>query len=102
MDFDSHKRLWLVYQIRPCEMGTDGYSGWCSYCIAQGETDKEIYNSWAENMRTLYGGSYKFDPKEHNGSWSDYYPLAKIELPKEIYGHAQQLELIKHFIPHPY
>lgn len=84
-------KTWLVYLINECETGSEGWSGWSHYCIAEGDTDSEIYLNWVKNIKKLYGKDLSKYLHCVNGEWSCYYPLAKVELPTSVYGHAKEL-----------
>lgn len=92
----SREKIWLVYLMHTCEMGTEGYSGWSHYCIIKGDTDDEIYNKWVEVMTKENGYDYRKDFYENNGHYFCYYELGKTELPMHVYGNAKQLEIIPH------
>ena len=89
----DNKKTWLVYLISQCEMGTEGWSGWCYYSVAHGDTDEEVYNDWLKNVKSIYGVDLSKNLKCHEGHWSCYYPLAKVELPTTVYGHAGKIKL---------
>jgi len=96
----ANPQPWLVYLVSSCEMGSEGWSGWCYYCVAFGDTDEEIYNNWVENVKLIYGVDLSNDLKEHNGYWSCYYPIYKNQLPTSVYGDSQPLLIEKCFRKH--
>lgn len=96
------KKTWLVYLVSSCEMGSEGWSGWAYYAVAQGDTDEEIYNNWLENVKKIYDVDLSKDLKCHNGYWSCYYPLAKNELPTSVYGDSQPLFVEAQYRKHSY
>ena len=87
----NNKKTWLVYLISPCEMGSEGWSGWMYYAVAEGNTDEEIYNSWLENVKKIYNVDLSKDLNCHDGYRSCYYPLARNELPTSVYGKSYPL-----------
>ena len=87
----SNKKTWLVYLIYPCETGSEGWSGWMHYAVAEGNTDEEIYNNWLENVKKIYNVDLSKDLNCCDGYWSCYYPLAKNELPTSVYGNSYPL-----------
>lgn len=94
------KKIWLVYLLMPCEMGSEGWSGWTYYSIAEGNTDEEIYKDWLKNVKAIYGVDLSKDLNCHDGQWSCYYKLAKNELPTSIYGDSQPLFIEKQYRKH--
>ena len=97
---EVNKKVWLVYLLSTCEMGSEGWSGWMYYSVAFGDTDEEIYSSWIENVKMIYGVDLSKDLKCHKGVWYCYYQLCKHELPKSVYGHAQPLLIEKCYEKH--
>jgi hypothetical protein len=95
-----NKKSWLVYLLEPCEMGSDGWSGWMYYCIAFGDTDEEIYNNWIDNVNKIYGVDLSKDLKCKDGYWSCYYSIHKCELPTSVYGHSQPINIEKCYSKH--
>ena len=94
------KKTWLVYLLSDCEMGSEGWSGWMYYCVAFWNTDEEIYNNWVENVKKIYGNDLSSDLKCNNGHWSCYYELCKNELPTQVYGHSEELNVEKCYRGH--
>lgn len=86
-----YTKVWLVYLLSSCEMGSEGFSGWQYYSIAFGDTDEEIYSNWVENVKIIYGVDLSDDLKCVNGCWSCHYPICKNELPTSIYGESQPI-----------
>ena len=90
---------YLVYQAGTCEMGSEGFSSYYYFCVAQGNTEEEIIMNWAENVEKLYG--VKINPKKwHNGKWYDYYPILMEKLPESMYGRAGHIEIVNHYEKH--
>ena len=101
------KKTWLVYLVSSCEMGSEGWSGWMYHCVAFGDTDEEIYNSWLDNVKKIYNVDLSKDLKHNIGSstyiengvektydydyWSCYYPIYKNELKTSVYGYSEPL-----------
>lgn len=94
------QKTWLVYLLRPCEMGTEGTSGWSYHAVALGNTDEEIYNNWIDNVKQIYGVDLSKDLKCQNGNWSCYYPIYKCELPTSVYGNSEQIVIDAKFKQH--
>lgn len=98
-----NEKKWLVYLLFPCEMGSEGWSGWMYYSVAFGNTDEEIYNNWVENVKKIYNVDLSEDLKYSNGYWHcHYYPLCKNELPTSIYGDSQPLFVETQYRKHLY
>lgn len=88
-----NKEVWLVYLLSSCETGSEGHSGWMYYSVAFGNTDEEIYNNWADNVKKIYNVDLSEDLKCINGIWSCYYPLYKNKLPVSVFGDSQPLHI---------
>lgn len=98
-----HKeKKYLVYLLTPCEMGSEGWSGWMYYAVAHGNTDKDIYEDWIEQCKHIYGVDLSEDLRCINATdeygnateqWMCYYPLCKVELQTSVYGDAQEIKI---------
>lgn len=91
-----NKKIWLVYLLDKCDIGSEGWSGWSYYCIAEGNTDEEIYKDWLKNVKAIYGVDLsKHLRQQEDGRWTCYYDLAKNELPTSVYGVSKPLLIEK-------
>ena len=96
-----NKKTWLVYVLYPCEMGSEGWSGWMYHSVAFGDTDEEICNNWVENVKKIYDVDLSKDLKcNDKGFWSCYYPLYKCEIPTEVYGDSRPINIEKCYRKH--
>ena len=95
------KKTWLVYLLTTCEMGSEGWSGWMYHCVAFGDTDEEIYNNWIENVKKIHGKDLSKHLRCNNGYWSCMWcKLCKNELPTQVYGHSEELNVEKCYRGH--
>lgn len=97
---DEIKTAWLVYLLVPCEMGSEGFSGWSYHSVAFGETDEEIYHNWIENVKKIYGVDLSEDLKCNGEYWSCYYQLCKCKIPTSIYGESKPIHIVGCYIEH--
>lgn len=102
------KTHWLVYSVSCCEQGTEGWSGYQHYAVVSGDTDEEIYNNYAEEVKRLYDvdiSEYLECRKRTVGGkevseWYAYYPIRKTKLPEDVYGHSKYVEVIPVYDKH--
>jgi len=87
------KPLWLVYQLGEQEQGSECWSSYWHYCIAEGEDKEEAILNWAKNIKVLY--NVELYPKINRlGYWESYYPIVATKLPTNVFGETRPLEII--------
>lgn len=94
-EFDKTKK-YLCYILITCEQGTEGWSGWSYYCIAQGNTPEEVVHNWLENVKLLYNVDLSNDlqiNKETGHISIHYYTFCMNELKESVYGNSQELSI---------
>ena len=92
----SKVKKYLCYILTSCEMGSEGWSGWMYYCVAQGNTPEEVVHNWIDNVKLLYGIDLSNDLHidEHTKCISiHYYKFCMNELKGTIYGDSQELNI---------
>lgn len=98
----KQRHPYLVYLLSGGNMEDEGWSGWMYYAIAHGDTDKEIYNDWIEQVKHIYGVDLFDDlvcivSKDGSEKWYCYYDLVKTELPVSVYGVSKPLVVEKNY-----
>lgn len=93
------KKMYLVYQVGACEIGSEGQSSMHHVCVATGNTEDEVIENYIENVKRLYG--YKLNPiKNEYGIWQDYYIIQMTEIKQSVYGHVEDYEVILKYKRH--
>lgn len=89
----TNKKLWLIYQLGCSEQGGSGWSRYWYYCIAEGDNKDEAILNWVENVQDLY--NITLHPKKNKyGDWEAIYPIVANELPTDVLGTTQKLNII--------
>jgi hypothetical protein len=72
-------------------MGTEGHSEYMYYCIAEGNNQQELMDNYKKNVKLQY--NVDINPYYNGGTWSSYYPIGYNELPGDILGITELLEI---------
>lgn len=97
------KNQYLCYLIVPCETGSEGWSGWMYYCVAEGDTPEQIVRNWIENVNLIYGIDLSKDLYIDNKTGHisvHYYPFYMNELKTSVYGHSEKISIDFNYIKH--
>ena len=81
-------QTWLCHIVKLPETGSEGYSSFMYSCIAHGNTDKEILDSYVKNVKAIYDVDLENNIKKGtDGSiYIDWFQIVKFPVLTEQLG----------------
>lgn len=100
MEKFTRKKAYMCYIVGACEQGSEGWSSMMYPMVAYGDTDLEVLNDYAANIKALYGEDIIGNVEWYNNEAHSYYPIHKVKIPLTVYGSVQDYSILLKVKPH--